>query len=438
VDSTKALNLALSDISTAGYPIGMVPYITNDGLKYRYLTTTTLDTVYAPSHGFNIPSKGYIPISRYSGNWRSANSSADSMFHSAFIIKVLNSNTLVISGGGYLVKPSHGLKINETYYLNDDGSERLTADSTFVIPTVRVVSDSVINLLTGYYFKNSSVVVPSNIITGTGTTNQIPVFSGVGTITGSGTNGIRWNGTNLNIGATIAPDFVGTNLWGGLSISNTTGGDGFLLYGNTGGTALTNLYTYQTTSGFSTRGVIRAGMAAGSDLVTAVDSQFPLQIYGTGGFIMPKGTEAQQPSSGLSSGVQRWSTTYDNLQIRGASTWEYFVKADNAFGTNTVNTLAAWNGSGNRLSKITKTITPTGTTSSQTINQLSGSVNIEATATSKVVTNSTVTANSLIFITIQGNDTTAYVKGVVATAGSFTIYVNTPASEIKVAFFVVN
>ena len=438
IDSTKAANLSPTDLAQTGASTGQV--LTWTGSKYAPRTLVsgiTLDTVYAPFHGLTISTKGYIPVAKYAGNWREANSAADSMFHSAFCTQVIDDNHIVIRGPGLFKKTGHGLATNETYYLNDDGTERLSADSTYTLPTVRVVSDTVLNLLTGYYF-NASGELPANIITGTGTVNQIPVFTGAETIAGSGSNGLRWNGSSMNIGPTVTPDWVGLNLWGGLSISNVTGGDAFLFYGNSGGTATSNLYTYGTTTQLSTRGIIRAGVASGSDLLASPDAQYPLQIIGTGAFLMPKGTEAQQPSTNIVPGLQRWSMTYDNLQIRGNSVWEYFVKADNAFGTNTVNTLAAWNGLGNRLSKVTKTNTPTGTTSVQTIDRLSGSINIEATGTSKVVNNNTVTANSLILCTIQGNDPTGRIKGVVPAAGSFTIYVDAPTGELKVAFFVIN
>ena|SRR3990167_7218428 len=85
----------------------------------------------------------------------------------------------------------------------------------------------------------------------------------------------------------------------------------------------------------------------------------------------------------------------------------------------------------NRLISPT-TITAPGTTGNQTINQPAGRVNIAAGGTSIVVTNSLITANSIIMVSIATNDATATVKSVVPTAGSFTI--NTAAVTAETAF----
>lgn len=85
------------------------------------------------------------------------------------------------------------------------------------------------------------------------------------------------------------------------------------------------------------------------------------------------------------------------------------------------------------------TNTATGTTGNQTINKVSGSVNFAAAATTLTVTNSLVTANSLVFCTILTNDGTATIKNVVPTAGSFTITLAAAATaETRVGFFVIN
>ena len=84
------------------------------------------------------------------------------------------------------------------------------------------------------------------------------------------------------------------------------------------------------------------------------------------------------------------------------------------------------------------TTTAAGTTGAQTINKLSGSVNFAAGASSLIVTNSLCTANTYIFCTVMTNDTTAVIKNVVATSGSFTIRLNAAATaETKVAFILI-
>lgn len=88
---------------------------------------------------------------------------------------------------------------------------------------------------------------------------------------------------------------------------------------------------------------------------------------------------------------------------------------------------------------IQKTITATGTTGAQTINKPSGSVNFALGASSLVVTNSLVDANSNIQATIEKNDSSFTSVQITRTTGSFTIFSNAPASsETRVDFLVTN
>lgn len=87
---------------------------------------------------------------------------------------------------------------------------------------------------------------------------------------------------------------------------------------------------------------------------------------------------------------------------------------------------------------VEATITAGGTTGAQTINKAAGSVNFAASATTLVVTNSLVTASSLVFCVVQTNDTTATIKNCVPGSGSFTITLTAAATaETRVGFFVV-
>jgi hypothetical protein len=86
-----------------------------------------------------------------------------------------------------------------------------------------------------------------------------------------------------------------------------------------------------------------------------------------------------------------------------------------------------------------KTITAGGTTGAQTIDKIAGTVNFAAAATSLVVTNSLVTANSVIIATVGTNDATMTSVQVVAGAGSFTLHANAAATaETRVDFLVIN
>jgi len=89
--------------------------------------------------------------------------------------------------------------------------------------------------------------------------------------------------------------------------------------------------------------------------------------------------------------------------------------------------------------QFNKTVTAAGTTTPQTINKNAGSVNFAAADASKVVTNSLVTANSIIIATVATNDATMKSVQAVAAAGSFTLYANAAATaETRVNFLVIN
>jgi len=88
---------------------------------------------------------------------------------------------------------------------------------------------------------------------------------------------------------------------------------------------------------------------------------------------------------------------------------------------------------------INATNTATGTTGNQTINKASGTVNIAAAGTTVTVTNSLVTASSIVYAVIRTNDATATIKNVVPAAGSFVINLNAATTaETSIGFFVIN
>lgn len=84
------------------------------------------------------------------------------------------------------------------------------------------------------------------------------------------------------------------------------------------------------------------------------------------------------------------------------------------------------------------TITTPGTTGNQTINKLTGAVNIAAAGTTVTVTNSLVTANSIVIAVIQTADATATLKNVVPGSGSFVINIVAATAETRVGFMVIN
>lgn len=88
---------------------------------------------------------------------------------------------------------------------------------------------------------------------------------------------------------------------------------------------------------------------------------------------------------------------------------------------------------------IPKTITAAATTGAQTINKPMGQVNFAAAATTLVVTNSMVTANSIVLVQVLGTDATFTTARVTKASGSFTITANAAATaETAVSFLVIN
>lgn len=89
--------------------------------------------------------------------------------------------------------------------------------------------------------------------------------------------------------------------------------------------------------------------------------------------------------------------------------------------------------------RFDKTVTAAGTTGAQTINKNAGTVNFAAAATSLVVTNDRVTANSIVIATVATNDATMKSVIAVAGAGSFTLTANAAATaETRVNWLVIN
>lgn len=270
------------------------------------------------------------------------------------------------------------------------------------IPAPRVaLTDGQTGLITTQWFRYFNNL---NTILGSGTGITTPVFGGTGTNV-IPTNGQLLIGNNSGL-YTVAYLTAGAGLF-------RTNGDGALTVGisDTGVTAgaygnAASVATYtvngqgQLTAAGSTAIAIAASQITsgavavtrgGTGLTTLTASRIP---YGDG-------TSAFQSSANL---------TYDG---------SIFTAKANIV--------------------VNKTITATGTTGAQTINQTSGSVNFAIAATSLVVTNSLVTTSSIILATVASNDTTMKSVQAVAAAGSFTLYANAAATaETRVNFLVLN
>jgi len=142
----------------------------------------------------------------------------------------------------------------------------------------------------------------------------------------------------------------------------------------------------------------------------------------------------------LTAGSTTGQTTTDGFDIgittSGQAELRQYEALDMVFYTNNAETLRL-KSAGNI--QVPTTVTAAGTTGGQTINKVSGTVNIAAGISSITVSNSLVSANSIVLCTIRTNDSTALLKNVVCSAGSFTIRLNAAATaETSIGFMVIN
>lgn len=83
------------------------------------------------------------------------------------------------------------------------------------------------------------------------------------------------------------------------------------------------------------------------------------------------------------------------------------------------------------------TITPATVTGPATLEGQCGRVNIATAASSITVNNALVNINTLVFCQLLSNDSTASIKNVVCSAGSFTVNLSAAATaETKMGFYI--
>jgi hypothetical protein len=145
------------------------------------------------------------------------------------------------------------------------------------------------------------------------------------------------------------------------------------------------------------------------------------------------------------------ATSYERLNFKGKSAANFEIGPENgsaggtlrgltiggySAGSSTITPWLTFSGSG--LVSYPTTVTATGTTGNQTINKLTGTVNIAAAGTTVTVTNSLVSANSIVHCVIRTNDATARIVSVVPSSGSFTINIVAATAEVSIGFIVIN
>ena len=131
----------------------------------------------------------------------------------------------------------------------------------------------------------------------------------------------------------------------------------------------------------------------------------------------------------------------------GGSPTRDLLKLKAASDTTTGKILTLWNSSNNEMFAVDKdgkisldaTNTASGTTGNQTINKPAGTVNFAASTQSLTVTNSLVSANSIVLCVVRTNDTTAKNCAAIPSAGSVELRLNANSTaETSVGFVVIN
>ncbi len=199
--------------------------------------------------------------------------------------------------------------------------------------------------------------------------------------------------------------------------------------------------TKNMTGGTTVYGIKNSGVVQSDATAEAIGIQTNIGTQATS-FTLPDLEHffASQGTIGAGSTITRQSGFYIASNLTGATS-NYGVNSNIASGSNRWN-LYIQGTAANYFAgdmQLARTITAGGTTGAQTINKTSGSVNFAAAVTSLVVTNSLVTASSIVIPSVGSNDTTMKSVNVVTSAGSFTLTANAAATaETRVNFVVFN
>ena len=299
---------------------------------------------------------------------------------------------------------------------------------------------------------------------GTAATWQTPSGStytaGTGlTLTGSafaiGSTVATLTGTQTLTNKTLTTPTIGqingnTTASGTLTLQSTTNGTkGKILFGTSAYDEVNNRFGVGITTPLLPFHLVASNNAAGLLRLqnSAAGGYSGVELYGDGGTQLA-GFGVGCSASGFFTGEMYLGTnTSKGIYFYTSSAAGVRMMVSAAGGVSIGNTTDAGAGNLSVTGTITtassinmpKTITADATTGAQTINKPSGSINFAAAATSLVVTNSLVTANSVIILTVAANDTTCKSCAVVAGAGSFTIYPNAaPTAETRVNFIITN
>jgi len=312
----------------------------------------------------------------------------------------------------------------------------LTIDGTF--GNTGAFTSLTQNYITVGNFTNNPLVVNANgLIAGNTTNTQAITFNTAGanlSLSGTGGNAFNINHASI-VGMSVnsallayfrPPTTFGFQILNGTTASSTatqasSANSNYTVSTWNGSAAVTDFFTTRATASTAVNGEFFYDIYTGTSASIPQLSSMWFRLKNNGDLLLGAGTGTTVTPSA-------------RLHVRGGGTTTgaaLLIEASD--GTDQITFLD--NGDVN----INRTITTAGTTGNQTINKRAGTINIAAAGTSVVLTNSLITANSIIDITLRSNDTTAKSVAYVATAGSATFYLDAAASaEVSIGFIVYN
>lgn len=367
---------------------------------------------------------------------------------------------------------------------------------SFTTPTLGVASATSMDVGSGHLAVGLNVAVNTRIFINTGNIGAGDLDLDGGNVIGAniapGAKSVTAATGNLLIGVLSYPLVAGAHTQ---NITNAVGVRAFdggirILSGSTGtitggasfysvapavvGATLTNfygVYLESPTAATNNYNMFFAGSPNGGSIATAnninltimpggsgkigIGTTSPTNILSFGGnsartFWMERHTTADTAGNGLTvegGGATAGATDKagGNLVLKsgvatGTGISDVVLQAHPAGVTGTVDTTATevLRLKGNGSIVVPVTITAPGTTGNQTINKAAGRVNIAAAGTTVTVTNSLVTANSVVLAVAATADATARVTSVVPAAGSFVINTVSVTAETAFNFLVIS
>lgn len=170
-------------------------------------------------------------------------------------------------------------------------------------------------------------------------------------------------------------------------------------------------------------------------LVTTLVTSPVLQIDSTNQLSAPSGT--QTVLSVLATMNQTGTAGYEGIEVDITETGTGSGQKD--LYTGKTGGTARWRIDNAGAPDVDSTVTAGGTVGAQTVNKPAGTVNFAAAATTLVVTNSLVSANSILAVHARTNDATCHVKDYEPAAGSFTIRMTAACTgETSVGFAILD